>query len=508
MTARRFSGVLLHPTSLPGPNGIGEIGEQAHAFIEFLASAKQTLWQILPLGPTGYGDSPYASFSAFAGNPLLIDLSDLVANGDLADSDLSDRPAFPDRRVDFGMIYAWKLPLLERAAQRFIATAAPERRSAFAQFCSENAAWLDDYALFMTAKEQFGAKGAVGGLWNNSWDEDIALRRPKALERWKAAHSARIEIRKVQQYFFASQWARVLTHAHERGIRIIGDIPIFPAMDSVDVWSRRSFFQLDARGTPRAVAGVPPDYFSPTGQRWGNPLYDWRALEEDGFRWWIERISTTLKQVDIVRIDHFRGFAAFWEIPVSAPTAEKGRWVKAPGMKLFQAVHAALGAVPVIAEDLGTITPEVVKLRERFGFPGMRVLQFAFALGNDGLDGANPYLPHNHSEDCAVYTGTHDNDTTHGWYAALSPKLQDAVRRYAARDGHDIAWDLIRMALSSVARYAIIPMQDLLSLPSEARMNIPATVGGNWGWRLQHREIEDQGVVGRLREMTELYGRA
>ncbi len=511
MTLKRSSGVLLHPTSLPGPHGIGDLGSGARRFVDFLVEARQSLWQVLPLGPTGYGDSPYASFSSFAGNPLLISLENLEAAGDLSASDLQPVPAFPPRSVDYGWVIFWKLPLLEKAAGTFLAGASGERRAAYDRFCAESDHWLRDYALFMAVKEEFDARARAskvdGAMWNNFWDADIALREPAAIRRWAEARREKIEIQKVLQFFFFSQWRELRAYANQRGIRLVGDIPIFVAPDSVDVWADRRLFHLDEHGRPTVVAGVPPDYFSATGQRWGNPLYNWDVMRKERFAWWTRRMKSVLGLVDIVRVDHFRGFEAYWEVPAANKTAEKGRWVKAPGMELFTVLERELGELRVMAEDLGVITPEVVALRDHFGFPGMKVLQFAFEPAGSGLNATNPFLPHNYTSSSVVYTGTHDNDTTLGWYRSRSDLERDLVRRYLARDDGDIVWDLIRLASASVACYAITPMQDLLALESTARMNRPSTLGGNWAWRYS---VEDVGswTAGRLREMTELYGRA
>lgn len=508
---RRSAGILLHPTSLPGRYGIGDLGAEAYRFVDFLAVTHQTIWQVLPLGPTGYGDSPYASFSTFAGNPLLISIDRLLEDGDLLEGDLGDLPAFPERRVDFGWVQHWKVPLLEKAASRFLKSAIRERRLDYERFCEENKEWLDDYALFMAAKRHYDARAAAAGIsgamWNNYWDKEIALRDRAALARRRTDYQDEIEASRILQYFFFTQWSELKAYANRLEIKLVGDIPIFVAPDSVDVWANQELFHLDGNGRPKAVAGVPPDYFSPTGQLWGNPLYNWDAMERAGFAWWISRIRATLRLVDIVRIDHFRGFEAYWEVPVSEKTARKGRWVKAPGMKLFAKAKEVIGELPVMAEDLGVITAEVNRMRDHFGFPGMRVLQFAFGLRDGKLAAEDPFLPHNHLPNSVVYTGTHDNDTTLGWYRVQPPEVKDIVRRYLARDDHDIVWDFIRMALSSVGRYAIVPMQDILSLGTDARMNLPSTVGGNWTWRFLTDEV-DEIVKGRLSEMTELYDRA
>ena len=510
MTQRRSAGILFHPTSLPGRYGIGELGEEAYRFVDFLASTHQSIWQVLPLGPTGYGDSPYASFSTFAGNPLLISIDRLCAAGDLTVEDLGEVPTFPDRKVDFGWVQFWKVPLLEKAAARFLRNAEKSRREDFERFCHENAEWLEDYAIFIAVKASYDRRaadaGVSGAMWNNYWDKDIALREPAAMKRWRAERGDEIEVNRVLQYFFYEQWDALKGYANERGIELVGDIPIFVAPDSVDVWANRELFHLDSYGRPKAVAGVPPDYFSPTGQLWGNPLYNWEVMEHRGFLWWLARIRATLRLVDIVRIDHFRGFEAYWEVPAGEKTAQKGRWVKAPGMKLFTVASEALGELPVMAEDLGVITPEVNRMRDHFGFPGMRVLQFAFGLREGKLAAEDPFLPHNHTANSVVYTGTHDNDTTLGWYLSQAPAVKDVVRRYLARDDHDIVWDFIRMAFSSVSRYAIVPMQDLLALETDSRMNTPSTLGGNWAWRLRANEIDDI-IKGRLSEMTDLYDR-
>ncbi len=507
----RSSGILLHPTSFPGRHGIGDLGPAAYQFVDFLVAAGQSLWQVLPLGPTGYGDSPYASFSSFAGNPLLINLDKLVEWGDLKLADIANPPNFPIDAVDYGWVIYWKVPLLEKAAQNFLAGADAKRKAEFEEFCEEKAHWLDDFALFMAVKEHFDQKArdeeVFGAMWNNFWDKDIALRKPRAMERWRRQTADRIALKKVLQFYFFKQWGAVRGYANEQGIKIIGDIPIFVAPDSVDVWANPNRFLLDKNGQPKAVAGVPPDYFSETGQLWGNPLYDWKAMQKHGFNWWIERIRATLELVDIIRIDHFRGFEAFWQIPAGEETAIKGRWVKAPGTALFEAIEEALGELPILAEDLGVITPEVEALRDRFQFPGMKILQFAFdSKEAGGLNATNPFLPHNHTFNAVVYTGTHDNDTTKSWYRERTEEEKDLIRRYLARPDNDIVWDFIRMAMASVACFAIVPMQDVLNLDSDARMNTPSILGGNWAWRYRPEALNSW-VSGRLRELVELYGR-
>lgn len=491
----RVSGILLHPTSFPGRFGIGDLGNEAHGFVDWLVSAGQKVWQTLALGPTGYADSPYASFSALAGNPLLISPDRLAEDGDLSPQDLVDPPPFPAERVDFGWVIDYKTGLLHRAARRFFERAPAQRRAQFDQFCHDNQRWLDDFALFMAVKAEHELV-----IWTQ-WEESIALRRPEALAHWRDKLAGEIRFHKYAQFQFFHQWQALRHYANGRGVQIMGDIPIFVAHDSADVWAHPELFYLDERGQPTIVAGVPPDYFSATGQRWGNPIYRWDLLERDGYRWWIERVRQTFELVDLLRIDHFRGFEAYWEIPASEPTAVVGRWVKGPGAKLFHALKNALGELPIVAEDLGVVTPGVVALREQFGFPGMKVLQFAF-----DSDTTNPYLPFNLDHDCVIYTGTHDNDTIRGWYASISEKKRDKVRLYMGIDGHDINWDLIRLALSSVADMAIVPLQDVLSLGTEARMNLPGEPSGNWQWRYRRGALTDLPAQ-RLRTLNELYGR-
>ena len=495
MAFARRSGILLHPTSLPGPNGVGELGREAKAWLEFLASAGQRLWQVMPLGPTGYGDSPYQSFSTFAGNHFLISMQTLVEEGWLEAEELAPLAELPAERVDYGALIPRKLELLELAAERFGRSAGTEARAGLDAFKKQHAGWLDDYALFMALKEAHG-----GSAWSD-WVPGLRDREPAALDRARREVAANATKHEVWQYWFFSQWAAVRAHAKELGIEIVGDIPIFVSLDSADAWANPELFHLDASGAPTVVAGVPPDYFSSTGQRWGNPLYRWDRMAETGYAWWIERVRATLAMVDIVRIDHFRGFAAYWEIPASEPTAVNGRWVPGPGNDLFTALERALGELPVIAEDLGVITPDVDELRLSNGFPGMKVLQFAFAGDAD-----DPYLPHNYTPECVVYTGTHDNDTTAGWYAAAPEVERDLVRRYLARDDGEIAWELIRLAQASVADTAILPLQDALGLSSHARMNTPGMAGGNWSWRFSWQDVPFW-IAPQLAELAELYGR-
>jgi 4-alpha-glucanotransferase len=500
--AARASGILFHPTSLPGPYGIGDMGNAAVRFLDSLALAGQSLWQVLPLGPTGYGNSPYACFSSFAGNPLLVSIDALRDWGLIEPQDLAGMPRFPEGRVDYGAAMRWKLPLLHVAARRFLASGDRAARVRYEEFRRAEAWWLEDYALFMAVKSEHQ------GAWNQAWDTDIALRDPAALQREKGRLSEQIALEEAMQFFFFSQWDSLREAAHRRGIAIIGDLPIFAAPDSADVWANKDLFLLDAQGRPAAVSGVPPDYFARTGQLWGNPLYDWDALSRTGFRFWIQRIRAALRLFDYVRVDHFRGFAACWAVPAGEPTAEHGRWVKVPGDLLFSAMERELGRLPIIAEDLGVISPEVSALRERLGFPGMRILQFAFDSAEAGtLDAENRFLPHNHTADSIVYTGTHDNDTTVGWFAGRTAAERDYLDRYAPFADPEVQWRLIRMALGSVCRFAVIPLQDVLGLGSEARLNTPGTTGdNNWTWRVPEGAF-NAALAERLRALCALYGR-
>ncbi len=494
---KRASGVLLHPTSLPGPFGIGELNDQAYKFVDFLAETGQKLWQVLPLGPTGYGDSPYQCFSAFAGNPLLISLEHLIRENALTQEDLADAPEFDDTRVDFGEVIEFKYAALERSAVRFTNYAGTADQKAFKQFCADNASWLDDYALFMALK------GAHDGAAWNIWEDDIARRTPKALNKARKDLQQQIATQKYFQYQFFKQWGWLRTYAAKKGIEVIGDIPIFVAYDSADAWANRDFFYFDERGNPTVIAGVPPDYFSPTGQRWGNPLYRWDVMASQNYKWWIERIKAALKLYDFVRIDHFRGFEAYWEVQASEPTATNGRWVKGPNKALFEAIQAALGSnLPIIAEDLGVITPEVEALRDAYNFPGMRVLQFAFVA-----DTSSDFLPHNYIKNCVAYAGTHDNDTTVGWWEKLDAPTRLQVTEYLGNVSTEIHWDLIRALFMSVANTAIVTLQDVLGLGSDARMNFPGRADGNWYWRFGWDQITPE-VRSRLLKMTQLYGRS
>ena len=491
----RSSGILLHPTSLPGAYGCGDLGDVSHHFIDWLAVAGQGLWQVLPLEPTGYGNSPYMALSAFAGNPLLIGFDDLLACGLLTREELLPVPSVSPSRVDFTQIVPYRMQWLRVASERFFAREHPVENQEFEAFCAAEKHWLDDFSLFQGLNVRFG-----GVVWTE-WDPDHALRKPKILERARRELSNEIRFWKWTQWEFFRQWGRVKRYANEKGIRIVGDIPIFIAHHSADVWSHPELYFLDDRGNPLVVAGVPPDYFSATGQRWGNPLYRWDVMEQQQYRWWIERFRRTLTLVDITRIDHFRGFVEYWEIPSSEKTAVKGRWVEGPKEKLFQAVQKKLGKLPIIAEDLGIITPEVTKLREKFAFPGMKVLHFAFAEGPE-----NNFLPHHYESNCVVYTGTHDNDTTQGWYDKATEPERDFVRRYCSTDAREIHWDLIGLASGSAADLAIFPFQDILGLGSEGRMNFPGTAMGNWDWRFSWDQVGPEHAT-RIHELSALFGR-
>jgi 4-alpha-glucanotransferase len=506
MSFPRASGILLHPTSLPGRFAIGDLGPAAFAFADFLAASGQTLWQVLPLGPTGYGDSPYACYSAFAGNTLLISPEKLLEQGLITGADLADMPTTPPSRLDFGAAHKTKGALLAKAFANYQRITDTEFRSEFETFAEQSASWLDDYTMFRALKDAHDGKP-----WHE-WEPALAKRTPAALERIRAELHDQIEAQKFYQFLFFRQWLELKAYCHRRGIQIVGDVPIFVAHDSADVWTNPDQFKLNSDGSPMVVAGVPPDYFSKTGQYWGNPIFKWDRMLADGFKWWIERVRATLQLVDIARIDHFRGFAACWEIPGGDQTAERGRWVEAPGKELFKAIREALGELPIIAEDLGVITPDVEKLRDDFGFPGMRILQFAFSSDTKNID-----LPHNYHQNVVVYTGTHDNDTTVGWFDSVagegSTRTAEQIEcersfcmKYLRTDGQRIHWDFIHAVLASVANTAIVPLQDVLGLGSEARMNLPNSTSGNWRWRFNEKDLTNE-LASELRELTSLYGR-
>ena len=508
MNFPRAAGILLHPTSLPGRYGIGEIGPEAHRWVAHLHGMSQRLWQVLPLGPTGYADSPYQTLSTFAGNPLLISFEALREEGLLLEADLKNFPSFPQDRVDYGPVIEARIPILEKAARSFARRASAQLKSGLAKFEEENHFWLEDYALFTTLKKHHG-----NGPWTN-WPAPLVRRDPKALQAAHKEHGPGIRQAKILQFLFFHQWDALRREAKSRGVSIIGDVPIFVAHDSADVWCRPDLFFLDSNGQPTVVAGVPPDYFSVTGQRWGNPLYRWEVHEQEGYAWWTSRLKAAFSLYDIVRIDHFRGFAAYWEIPGTEPTAVKGRWVPGPDRKLFDAAKTALGSMPIIAEDLGVITPDVEKLRDGLGYPGMRILQFAF--GDDPK--AAEFRPESYPVGCAVYTGTHDNDTTVGWYQSEPGKdstrtpeqierERHNIRTYLKCDGSQIHWDLIALALRSNANTALYPMQDVLGLGSPARMNVPGRESGNWAWRFRWDQLTPE-IEQRLGRLTREANRA
>lgn len=489
----RSSGILLHPTSLPGPFGMGDLGDEALRFLDFLAEAGQKLWQVLPLTPTGYGDSPYQGFSAFAGNPFLVSPERLVEDGLLKRADLVHAPSGSEHAVDFGAVIPQRWEWLARASR-----ALAGRPALTEEFEAWRAArsWLPDYALFMALKDEHG-----GRAWDQ-WEAPLRDREPAALARARDRLHPGVRLHEVAQWLFHRQWSRVREHAHARGIAIMGDAPIFVAHDSADVWARPDLFFLDPAGRPSVMAGVPPDYFTPLGQMWGNPLYRWDRLEAEGFAWWVERMRVQLELVDRIRLDHFIGFHNYYEIPADAADARVGRWMPGPGSALFDALEAALGEVPVVAEDLGDVSPEVFALRDRHGFPGMKVLLFAFDSGAE-----NTFLPHHYdTPHWMVYTGTHDNETVMGWWASAKPEERDRARRYLGRDGSDIAWDLLRLGSASVADGFVAQMQDLLALGTEARMNVPGRPTGNWQWRLLRGQASPE-VAERMRALTGIYGR-
>ncbi len=495
MEQHRAAGILLHPTSLPSPDGIGDLGPEAFRWVDFLHQTGCQFWQVLPLGPTGYADSPYQCFSAFAGNPYLISATTLLDQGLLRKEDLADRPNFPLERVDYGPVIQWKVKLLSRAYTNFTKYGDEALSKEFELFQEEEKDWLEPFSIFMAIKTENNLVS-----WDK-WPVELRQRDPDALKAFKQSHTKEIARHAFIQFIFFKQWYAVKEYAHSMGIRIIGDIPIFVAYDSADVWVNQDLFYLDKDGLPEVVAGVPPDYFSVTGQLWGNPLYKWDVHKAQGYAWWLERIKAVLQQVDIVRLDHFRGFEAYWEIPYGNETAVEGRWVKAPGKDFFRVIKEKLGDLPIIAEDLGVITKEVQEMRDDFNLPGMKILQFAFASDPD-----DDFLPHNYPVNCVAYTGTHDNNTSRGWYDAAPEREKDFCRRYLARSGQDIAWSLIRVLWRSVAAWVLAPMQDFLSLGEWARMNYPGNPSGNWGWRM-HPNAINEGLISRLHETNYLYGR-
>lgn len=489
----RRSGILMPVSSIPSAYGIGAFSKEAYEFVDFLEKAGQSLWQILPLGPTGYGDSPYQSFSTFAGNPYFIDLEQLVEKGYITKADC-EACDFGDNAeyVDYEKIYNSRFRILRKAYEN----SDIEREADYAEFCAKNAYWLEDYALYMSVKNKFDGKSWL------EWDEDIKLRKEHAVERYQNEYRDEIGFYKFQQYLFQTQWFALKKYANKKGIQIVGDIPIYVALDSADTWSNPKLFQLEEDCTPKAVAGCPPDSFSATGQLWGNPLYDWDYHEETEYKWWMRRIGYCYELYDIVRIDHFRGFDEYYSIPYGDPTAEFGHWEKGPGIAIFDTMKKVMGRKAVIAEDLGFLTPSVIKLVKKTGFPGMKILQFAFDSREE-----SDYLPHNYPNNCVVYTGTHDNDTTVGWYNTVNRRDKAFAKRYLdIRSSKDVHLVFVRACLASVADTAIIPVQDYLGLGSEARVNIPSTLGTNWKWRLKKGALTDE-LAAQIKQMSKLYGR-
>ena len=519
MVFKRASGILTHPTSFPGRYGIGDLGDAAYDFVDFLEKGRQTLWQVLPLNPTSFGDSPYQSFSTFAGNPLLISPDTLLKEGYLTEDDLTDIPDFDPFKVEYGKVIPYKTELYKKAYENFLQRGNPEQKAAYNRFCRKHRVWLEDYCLFIALKQYFieqrqntfeskeylayrktnkdyMTQDAIndcfyGAVWN-SWPIELAERQPEALASWRVKLAYAIGLQSFLQFEFNRQWQLLKCYANGHDVQIIGDIPIFVAHDSADVWSNTSMFLLDQKGAPTSVAGVPPDYFSDTGQLWGNPLYNWEVHEKTGYRWWIARISHILELVDILRIDHFRGFESYWAIPYGEETAISGQWQKGPGTSLFHAMRKALGDLPVIAEDLGVLTEEVEALRDDLDLPGMKVLQFGFDAGKMNLN-----MPHNlRTPYVVLYTGTHDNDTSKGWYESANAEIQDQFRRYANSSGEDAAWGMVRLAFLSIAVFAICPIQDLMSLGSEARMNRPGVAADNWQFRYTADMLADHMAEG------------
>lgn len=497
MLDKRGCGVLLHPTSLPGAGGIGSMGKDAHRFVDLLAAMGMSYWQVLPLAPPASGNSPYSAFSAFAGNPLLIDLEPIAEDGDL---DLVGIKYDPRKKsdvanVDFETVAEQKMKRLQMAGTTYLTKKSSPHKEEFWHFC-DTTPWLHNYALFMALKHRYKGKP-----WDK-WPAGTALLTPEKYEKASVELRHEIGIQKYIQWQFFRQWKRLREYASNKGIAIIGDIPIFVGYDSADAWSHRELFLLDSKGKPTSVAGVPPDYFSATGQLWGNPLYNWEKIAEQGYLWWIERFKAMLALYDVIRVDHFRGFEAAWHIPAGEKTAINGSWVKAPGEELFDNVFSVLGKLPIIAEDLGVITPEVETLRDRYDFPGMKIVQFAFDSGP-----LNPYLPHNHQKNSVVYTGTHDNDTIVGWYRSLSDMQRSHVDQYLGSNGEvGTVEAIVRTVLMSVANTVVLPFQDILRLGSEARMNIPGAAFGNWGWRFNWKMVSDD-LASYIREQVECYGR-
>lgn len=525
MKFERKSGILLHPTSLAGSAGVGTIGKYAYKFVDWLEEAGQTLWQILPLGPTGYGDSPYASFSTFAGNPLLIDLDLLVEKGWALKKDVAAPDYIKNEGpVDFGSVVWWKTPVLKKCALYFLNNSSKEDKDLFNQFCKNKKNWLDDFACFMSIKSVYDAKAAeekpISSMWNAYWPKPLAKHEEAAISAWNKEHKEDIQIYKVIQFFFDYQWSALKKYANDAGISLIGDIPIFVAPDSADVWANQAMFQLDENGRPLCVAGVPPDYFCADGQLWGNPIYDWDAMKKNGYSWWIARIKRVFELTDVLRIDHFRGFEAYWSIPAGEKTAINGKWIKGPGIDLFKTIKRKLGDLPVIAEDLGVITDEVKALRDEAQLPGMKVLQFAFSPDEVKEHGmTNYFLPHMYQTDyCVVYTGTHDNDTMQGWLENCNDEQLLLVAQYI--EGCKLSLDkakalvksgalrraMIKAVIASNAVYAVIPFQDIAGVDNNGRMNMPSTTGSNWTWRMNKKDLKSS-YAEELDFVSQLYGR-
>lgn len=504
---KRLSGVLLHITSLPGTAGIGTLGKEAYKFVDWLREAHQSLWQILPLGPTGYGDSPYASFSTFAGNPLLIDLDSLVEKGWAKAEDIIPADYIKyEGRIDYGSVVWWKMPVLRKCAEYFASCAEEKDRALYEAFCKKEKGWLNNFASYMSIKEFYDAKAqeekveGSASVWNKFWPKDLAACRKSAVTKWNKEHEQNVEQYKIIQFFFAVQWGELKSYANKNGIKIIGDIPIYVSLDSADTWANQNLFQMNEKTLEQKVcAGVPPDYFCATGQLWGNPLYDWKAMKEDGYAWWVERIKHMLSLVDIVRIDHFRGFESYWAVPYGAENAIGGKWCKGPGKELFNVIKENLGELPIIAEDLGIITEKVTELRKKCGFPGMKILQFAFGgTEYDAESSRNAYLPHNFTDPLSViYTGTHDNDTMMGLLesegALFKKNVTDYLGLYENVDNVTVTHALIREAFKSTAEICIVPLQDVYNIGSEGRMNTPAVASGNWQWRMSDGLLDKRG---------------
>lgn len=496
MEFKRSSGVILHPSSLPGPFGIGDFGPSAIHWLDFLAKAELGLWEILPLGPNGYGDSPYQCFSAFAGNTCLISPILLVEDGLIPLENIENHPHFSNKKVDFKRVTRWKDKILLLAFKNYQKSPPASLKIEFESFRQQQSVWLDDYALFMAIKDAYKKVA-----WNQ-WPNELRFRDQVSLEKVKKKNANKILLHAFKQFLFFKQWKTLLDYAHSKKIHIVGDIPLFIAFDSVDVWTNPELFDLTETNEPRVIAGVPPDYFSPTGQLWGNPHYRWSAHKQTNYQWWLRRFQKTLEMVDIVRLDHFRGFSGYWEVKAGMPTAEAGRWVQGPGSSFFEEIEKNLGKLPIIAEDLGVITPDVTKMRDRFDFPGMRVLQFAFSSGAN-----DPFLPHNYPVNCVAFTGTHDNAPTKGWFQNAPHKEQVFCRQYLNSNAKHIAWDMIRAIWSSVAVFTFAPMQDYLELGNKARMNFPGILGSNWNWRIHPNAMTDS-LAFKIKEINTMFARS